>query len=79
MSTKNIREPRFIFSTDYLHLADAGTTSKIITIPAMTISANDSTANGYVDVDFPTPNDSKSFVKAFKNLMDIYRSKKDKK
>lgn len=56
MSTKNIREPRFIFSTDYLHLAEAGTTSKIITIPAMTISANDSTANGYIDVDFPTPN-----------------------
>jgi len=32
-----------------------------------------------IKVDFPTPNDSKSFVKAFKNLMDIYRSKKDKK
>ena len=31
-----------------------------------------------IKVDFPTPNDSKSFVKAFKNLIDIYRSKKDK-
>lgn len=56
MSTKNIREPRFIFSTDYMHLAEAGNVSKYITIPAMSISANDSTANGYIDVDFPVPN-----------------------
>ena len=32
-----------------------------------------------IKVDFPTPNDSKSFVRAFKNLMEIYRSKRHKK
>lgn len=55
MSTKNIREPRFIFSTDYLHLAEAGEITKNITIPALTMAANDGTANGYIDVDFPAP------------------------
>ena len=42
MSTKNIREPRMIFSTDYMHMAEAGELSKIVTIPAMTIAAGTS-------------------------------------
>lgn len=58
MSTKNLRVPRLIFSSDYLHMANAGKTSKTITIPATAIPANDSTAYGYIDVDFPTPNGS---------------------
>lgn len=55
MSTKSIREPRMIFSSDYMHMAEAGEFSKIVTIPAMTIAAGVRTANGYVDVDMPTP------------------------
>ena len=36
-------------------MAEAGELSKIVTIPAMTIAAGTRTANGYVDVDMPTP------------------------
>lgn len=55
MSTKSIREPRMIFSSDYMHMAEAGELSKIVTIPAMAIAAGVRTANGYIDVDMPTP------------------------
>lgn len=55
MSTKSIREHRMIFSSDYMHMAEAGELSRMVTIPAMTIAAGIRTANGYVDVDMPTP------------------------
>lgn len=55
MSTKNIREPRMIFSTDYLHLAEAGKDSKVVTIPTVAMGADDQTANGFVDIVLPSP------------------------
>lgn len=58
MSTKNIREPRFIFSSDYLHMANAGKASKTITIPATAMDADVRNEWGHIDVDFPTPNGS---------------------
>ena len=58
MSTKNLRVPRFIFSSDYLHMANAGKTSKTITIPATAMAADERNAWGHIDVDFPTPNGS---------------------
>lgn len=58
MSTKNIREPRFIFSSDYLHMANAGKASKTITIPATAMAADVRNEWGHIDVDFPTPNGS---------------------
>lgn len=58
MSTKNIREPRFIFSSDYLHMANAGKASKTITIPATAMAADVRNEWGHIDVDLPTPNGS---------------------
>lgn len=54
MSTKELRPDRFIFSSDFMHLAKAGSLTKNITIPAKSVGAN-TYVNGYVDVDFPVP------------------------
>ena len=58
MSTKNIREPRMLFSTDYMHLAEAGKLSKTITLPPVSMGENDTTANGFVDVPLASPDGS---------------------
>lgn len=55
MSTKELRPNRFIFSTDFMHLAKAGSITKNITIPSRTIAKNNATYVGYVDADFPIP------------------------
>ena len=44
MSTKNLRVSRLIFSSDYLHMANAGKTSKTITIPATSMAADERNA-----------------------------------
>ena len=44
--------------------------------------SNKKKGNNFVEkiikVDFPTAKDCRTFIKAFKNLMDIYKSKKKK-
>lgn len=55
MSTKNIREPMMLFSTDYMHLAEAEKSSKTITLPPVYMAASDATAHGFVDVPLASP------------------------
>jgi hypothetical protein len=47
-----------LFSTDYMHLAEAGKLSKTITLPPVSMGENDTTANGFVDVPLASPDGS---------------------
>ena len=58
MSTKNIREPRMIFSTDYMHLSEDKKISKTIIIPAMYLPSDEGSTSGHIDVDIPSGNGS---------------------
>ena len=47
-----------LFSTDYMHLAEAGKLSKTITLPPVSMGENDTAANGFVDVPLASPDGS---------------------
>lgn len=56
--TQAIRENRFLFSTDYMHIANFGQTKQVVSIPPVQMPADRPVDFGYVDVNLPVPQGS---------------------